>query len=245
MTTSNQTINQLSGDDIINAAYRKLVVIGQGQTANAQQITDGRQALNNIVAEFRTLGMSLWARKTYDIVLVTNQQNYTMGVGQTLNLPYPLKIYTANLLQPPNFDTKIIVNPMSFTDFSLLPNGSVGVPVNYSYQPKINQGVFSVWPIPNASVLAGTLIRITFQSPFEYFIAGVDTPDFPEEWNNALIYQLAVSLSDENGVSTQKQQWLAAQAEKHLATALSGGTEEASFYIQRDWTGAGNFGSTY
>lgn len=245
MTTSGVSVLQLSGDEIINAAYRKLVVIGQGQTANAQQLLDGRQALNNIVAEFRTLGMSIWARKSYDIVMVTGQQDYTMGVGQPLNIPYPLKIYTANLLQPPAFDTKIIVNPMAFADFDLLPNGSVGVPVNYKYQPKINLGVFSVWPIPDAGVLAGTLIRITYQSPFEYFITGTDTPDFPEEWKNALIYQLAVTLSDENGVSTQKQQWLSLQADKHLSVALSAGTEEASFYIQRDWTGYGNYGTTY
>lgn len=245
MATSGQTINQLSGDDIINAAYRKLVVIGQGQTANAQQITDGRQALNNLVAEFRTLGMSIWARKDYNLVLVNGQQDYTMGVGQTLNLPYPLKIYAANLLQAPAYTTKQIVNPMSFADFDLLPNGATGVPVNYKYQPKINLGIFSVWPVPDASVPAGTYIRLTYQSPFEYFIAGVDTPDFPEEWNNALIYQLAVTLSDENGVSTQKQQWLQMQAEKHLSTALSAGTEEASLLIQRDWTGYGNYGSTY
>jgi hypothetical protein len=243
MTTSGITVNQLSRDDIINAAYRKISVIGLGQTANTTQITDGAAALNTLVAEFRTLGMSIWARKSYDLVLVTSQQDYTMGVGQTLNFAYPLKIYTANLLQPPAFDTKIIVNPLSFTDFSLLPNGSTGVPVNYTYQPKVNLGVFSVWPIPDSSVTAGTKIRLQYQSPFEYFNAAVDTPDFPEEWNNALIYNLAMLLSDENNVPLQKKQWIEKQADKHLATALSAGTEESSFYIQRDWAGYGNYGN--
>ena len=237
MSTSGVTVLQLSRDDIINAALRKLVVIGEGQTANATQLITATQALNNIVAEFRTLGMSMWARKSYDVLMVTGQQDYTIGVGQTLNLPYPLKIYTANLLQPPAFDTKIIVNALSFTDFDLLPQGSTGVPVNYKYQPKIDFGIFSVWPIPDAGVLPGTIIRITYQSPFEYFITGVDTPDFPEEWANALIYHLALNLSDELGTPLQKQQWLSQQADKHLGMALSGGTEEASMYFQRDWAG--------
>lgn len=237
MTTSGITIQQLSRDDIINAALRKLVVIGEGQTANATQLTTATQALNALVAEFRTLGMSMWARKTYQLTLVTSQQDYTFGVGQAENTAYPLKIYTANLLQPPSFDTKIIVNQLSFTDFSLLPDGSIGTPVNFTYQPKINQGIVSVWPIPDASVLPGTLIEFTYQAPFEYFITGTDTPDFPEEWANALIYGLAYLLGDEFGVADQKLNRIAKQADQHLSLALSGGTEEASMYIQRDWAG--------
>lgn len=237
MATSGITINQLSGDDIINAAYRKLVVIGQGQTANAQQITDGRQALNNIVAEFRTLGMSIWARKEFPLPLVVGQQDYVFGVGQSTNTPYPIHMYQAILLQPPTFSINQNVNILSFMDFNLLPRDSTGTVVNMTYKPGINLGTVSVWPTPDASMIPGTILSLTYQAPFEYFIAGVDTPDFPEEWNNALIYQLALSLSDENGVSTQKQQWLEKQADKHIATALSSGTEDASMYIQRDWSG--------
>lgn len=238
MATSGQTINQLSGDDIINAAYRKLVVIGQGQTANAQQLIDGRQALNNIVAEFRALGMSMWARKVYNLTPVNGQDTYTFGIGQTVNVAYPLHIYNVNMVPgPAPYGSQIEMNQLSFTDFDKLPQGSSGTPVNFMYQPKINQGIFTVWPTPDASVPAGSYIAITYQSPFEYFISGVDTPDFPEEWNNALIYHLALNLSDENGVSTQKQQWLEKIAEKHLATALSNGGEDASMYFQRDWQG--------
>lgn len=238
MATSGISINQLSGDDIINAAYRKMVVIGLGQTANAQQIIDGRQALNNLVAEFRTLGMSIWARRQYNLIMVNGQKDYVFGVGQAENTPYPLKIYQGVLQQPPDFNINQDVNLLSFMDFGLLPEDSTGSVVNMMYQPGINQGTVTVWPTPDASMIAGTRLRLTYQTPFEYFIAGVDTPDFPEEWNNALIYQLALTLSDENGVSTQKQQWLEKQAEKHLSTALSGGTEEASMYIQRDWAGS-------
>lgn len=237
MATSGTTVLQMSGDDIINAAYRKLVVIGLGQTADAQQIINGRQALNNIVAEFRTLGMSIWARRNLLLPLVIGQTNYVMGVGQAVNIPYPLKMYQLTLEQPPTFSIQQDVNLMSFMDFDLLPTDSTGTVVNAKYKPGINIGTLSVWPTPDASMLAGTRLNISYQTPFEYFIAGVDTPDFPEEWNNALIYRLALSLSDENGISTQKQQWIESQAEKHLATALSAGTEEASFYIQRDWQG--------
>lgn len=231
MATSGITINQLSRDDIINAALRKLVVIGEGQTANANQLITGAQALNNIVAEFRTLGMSVWARKQYTLPLVIGQSAYTFGIGQTVNTAYPLRIYSAQLEQPPSYNVKIDMNQMSFVDFNLLPSDSTGVPVNFAYQPQVNKGVVSIWPTPDASTLPNSRIVFTYQAPFEYFITGVDTPDFPEEWNNALIYQLCVNLSDEFGKPLQDKSWYEKQAEKHLSTALSAGAEEASLYI--------------
>lgn len=235
MATSGTTVNQLSRDDIISAALRKLLVISDGQAPSATQLTQGTQALNNIVAEFRTLGMPLWARKEYLITLVTGQQDYVLGVGQVLNTPYPLHIYQAQLEQAPNFDTKIDMIIQAFQDFNNLPDLSKGTPVNICYQPQVNKGLLQVWPTPDASVLANTRVRITYQAPFEYFIAGVDTPDFPETFNNALIYQLALTLSDEYGKPLQNQAWIEKQADKHLAVALSDTVEDTSFFIQRDW----------
>lgn len=237
MATSGISISELSRDDIINAALRKLVVIGEGQVANATQITTAAQALNNLVAEFRTLGMALWARKTLLLPMVNGQASYVMGVGQPINIPYPYKIYSANAQIAPDYDTNIEMNVYSFADFDLLPNGSQGTPVNYKYQPQINKGIFTVWPTPDSSVPANSRISIEYQAPFEYFITGVDTPDFPEEWKNALIYNLAHLLTDEYGTPLQKQAWMEKQADRHLALALSGGTEEGSIYFQRDWAG--------
>lgn len=236
MTTSGQTILQLSRDDIVNASYRKLGVLGSGQTANAQQLIDGTQSLNALVAEFRTLGMSIWARKSYNLVFITGQADYTFGIGQTTNIAYPLRIYQANLEMAPDFQSKIDMNEMSFTDYSMLPS-STGTPVNYTYQPKINLGILSVWPTPDASLTAGTRMQILYQSPFEYFIAAADTPDFPEEWANALIYNNAMLLADENSVPLQKKQWIEKQAASHLATALASGAEEASMFWQPESVG--------
>lgn len=238
MSTSGVTVLSLSRDDIINAALRKLGVIGEGQTANTTQLTNSAQALNALVAEFRTLGMSIWARKQYTLTLVNGTQAYTFGVGQTTNTAYPLRIYVANLQLGPTFDTQIELNPLAFKDFDLLPPTSTGVPVNFKYQPKNNLGVFTVWPIPDSTVPTGTRVYMEYQAPFEYFTAGADTPDFPEEWGNALIYNLALSLTDEYGVADNKFTRIEKLAKLHLDTALSGGTEEASLFFQADWKGS-------
>lgn len=236
MATSGNTLKVLTRDEIISAALRKLVVVEGTQTPSAFQITQAAEALNLIVAEFRTLGMTTWNRADMIIPLVTGQGNYIIGVGQAVNTPYPTYIYTVLIEQPP-YDTQIEVMQRSKQDFNLLPFGSTGVPVSYTYQPQVNVGKLSVWPTPDASVPAGTRLFITYQRPIEVFDLATDNPDFPQEWGNALIYNLAFALADEYGVAADKEARIEKKAAMHLATALSTSGEQGSMFFQKDWQG--------
>lgn len=236
MTTSGVSIYQATRDSIINAALRKCQVLEEGQVANPAQLATGLEALNNVVLEFITLGMPLWKRKEYNITLVSGQRDYTMGVGQAISTPYPLKLQEATLTQPYS-NSQINVNILASYDFNLLPVNSSGTVVNLKYQPYVNYGVVSVWPTPDASTPIGTILTLTYQSPTEVFVSAADTPDFPQQWNNALIYGTAALLSDEYVLPITDKQWIASQADKHVSVALSFGTEEASMYIRPDRRG--------
>jgi len=234
MSTSGNTIKVLTRDEIIGSALRKLVVIDETQTPSSQQITFAAEALNLLVAEFRTLGMSVWARADMTIPLVSGQKTYTIGVGQTINSPYPMYIYNMVLQQPP-YDTQIEVMQKAKIDFNLLPVGSSGVPVAYTYQPQVNVGQLSVWPTPDSSVPVGTRLVLTYQRPIEVFDIATDNPDFPQEWGNALIYNLALALADEYGVAADKQNRIEKAAANHLSAALSNSTEQGSLFMMPDW----------
>lgn len=238
MTTSNQTIFEISRDTIIKAALRKLGRLSRGQTPDAQQLADGQEALNAIVAEFTTLGMPLWARTDFTLPLVAGQNTYTLGVGQAVNTPFPLKVHEIVLRS----NTGGVTNMFSVArdDFNILSTQSIGTPVNYTYQPFINYGVLKVWPTPDTSVISNYTCVITYQKPFQGFTSGTETPDFPQEWQNALIYALAVSLAPEYQIPLLDRQVLQKEADGHLATALSAGVEEASFYFQPDNMRGGN-----
>ena len=232
------TIFQLTRDEIINAAYRKLAVLGEGQVGTVSQLATGQQALNAIVATYQTLGMPLWARKELNITPVTGQADYTIGVGKAINVPFPLHVYNAQLLLVNN-KSQIEVEIMARQDFNNLPIASNGTIVNGTYQPFINYGVFSVWPTPDSSTLVGTILRLTYQTPFNYFNASTDLMDFPQEWTNALIYQLAVSLAPEVGLPIQDRSDLKTDAKIHLETVLSNGQEDGSIFFGKDWAGSG------
>jgi hypothetical protein len=229
MTTSGVTTTQMTRNTIVAAAMRKCGALARGQTPTAEDYEYGTEALNNLVAEFQTLGMPLWARKTLDIPMLLNQESYTIGVGQTINSAFPLKI-TQAWNEPTSGGGRQDMEDVGIYDFELLPLSadSAGTPCQYCYQPNINYGVLRIWPAPDATAVADRTLTIAYTAPFDTFVSAADTPYFPREWNNALIYGLAVLIAPEFGVPLNDRSILSKEAKDHLTFAEDFGLETAS-----------------
>jgi len=93
MPTSNIYSNQLTRDQLLTAAFRKLGVIAEGQSPSAANLADGQVAINNAIAQLRGLGMPLWARSEYTFTPTTNV--YTIGTNMTLNTVFPVRLLQA------------------------------------------------------------------------------------------------------------------------------------------------------
>jgi hypothetical protein len=224
----------MTGDQLCNAALRKLSVLGDGQSPSATQLTNATEALNVMLKTFMADGMPLWVISEYNIPL-TATHDYTIGVGQTINIPAPLKV-TQVILKDLTAQTSIPLNIRSHYDYNLLANqGSVGTPTTYFYEPKNQIGVMHIWPIPDAYAIANQVATMVYQRPFYDMTTGTDTLDFPQYWQEAIIYGLAWRLSPEYGVPLQDRNELKVEAEYFLQKAQSFGTEEGSFFIQPDW----------
>lgn len=65
MATSSTYEYQLTRNQIIESALRKLGVLAEGQTPSTQNYSDGMMALNAVIAQLRAIGMPLWARSEY------------------------------------------------------------------------------------------------------------------------------------------------------------------------------------
>lgn len=230
MPTSGNTIATLSAGSIITAAGRKLL-LGEGvMVIGTDPFVDALEALNTLVAEFRTLGMQAFLRTKVQVPLVFGQSQYTWGTGLDISVPYAMYIYDIEYVDLPS-GSKIPMNQMAAMDFEKLPIQSNGIPVNYNYQPLNNTGLLSVWPIPQ-TFPPGSYMDITYTRPMEVFDTAFDDYDCPQEWGNALIYGLAALLAEEYGVSNDKYARLQKQAEQHLAIACSNALEQGSMFFQ-------------
>lgn len=233
MTTSSVTLYEITRNQIIESAMRKCGRLAKGQSADSTDLANAQLALNGLIAQLQTMGMPLWARKDYSVTLVAGQRDYTIGDGQTIDTPFPLKMQKV-VLETVTGGSMREIFPVAYQDFRLLNTESTGVPVSYSYQPKINVGVLSLWPLPDSTAVSAYTLQLTYQRPFEGFSAAGETPDFPQEWQNALIYNLASILAPEYGVPLEDRKLLSQEAAGHLSTALSGGAEESSFFFYPD-----------
>lgn len=231
MTTSASTNFSVSRDDLIKGALRKIGVVPQGESPTADQITEGAFALNLLVKAWQADGMPLWAIRTTAIPLTLNVNTYAIGTGLTINVDKPLKVIRAwNRDSASNVD--IPVRVITHQEYDILGNKtSSGNPIQIYYEPQRDSGMLYMFPTPDAVSVAKNQIYITYQRPFEDFDASTDTPDFPQEWYDAVLYGLAVRLAPEYGVPIDQRQLLGREATDIKLTAMSYGTEEGSLFF--------------
>lgn len=240
----------MTRDQIINAAFRKIGVSVDGATASPTQLVNAQEALNNIVFSLYAQGMPVWAMTTVSFPLVQGQTTYPVGLGLgtgPLNIQAPLKVTQAWSRDANSLETDIPMNIYTQYNYNLLSTKiNQGYPVHLWYQPLNQAGNLTVWPAPDAYSAQYRTVFFVYQRAFDEFDSGTDTPDFPQVWLEPLVYSLAHRLAPEFGLPLAEQDKLNETANQLITNALSFGTEEGSLFIQPDWVvmGMGN-GSRY
>lgn len=223
MTTSGSTSWELTRDQIIERAYAKLGIPGEGNTLSATQVTDGAIALNSVIALAVTDGMPLWKRTTDSLTPSASSQVYTLSDA--------IKVVAVFVRDTDGIQYEI--KEKSLYDFLNLPRSNNGVPVHWTFQPSIQGGTISFWPLTSdSSTIARKTLQVIYQKEFDSFTASGETPDFPAYWIPALIYKTAVMLAPEVGLPLQDRMELKQQAKEYWDMASDQGDEEGSFYIQ-------------
>ena len=231
MSTSGVTTNQLTQYQFIDAALRTLGVLALDQTPTSTEYTNALVKLNGLVGELRVKGLQIFQRTTYTMTLTNGTSSYNIGTGLTLNTPYPLHLLQAIRLDA-NSSTRVDMDIIANSNFNRLPSNSSGVPIQITYQPKMNMGVVQLWPTPDSYSATNVTIQLTYLRPLEYFSSSTDTADFPEEWVSAIIYNLAVRLAPEYGIPLQDRSLLIKEAETYLKTAEDNSFEDGSIFFQ-------------
>lgn len=237
MTTSGTSTFDAKRDQIINAAYRKIGVIGEDDVANSYQIDNAAFILEGLLKEAEVDGMPLWAivEQTIPCSEFTNG-SITLGIGMEVNIPAPLKVihaYNRDLLG--NIDIPLTV--LTHHDYNWLSSKyNRGTPVQFFYNPGNQVGELKLWPTPDQYAIDHREIHITYQRPFEDAGDSNTTLDFPPYWNTAIIYNLALRMAPDSGLTIAERQLLQREASAFWERALGFGTEEGSLFVNPDWT---------
>lgn len=116
-------------------------------------------------------------------------------------LEQPLRVVSARrFILSGRIETPLI--QLSRLDYREMPNKETpGTISSYFYDPQLFTGFISFWPAPQD---VSALVRITYYRRMQDLNTANDVPDLPQEWANALTWNLAKEIAPEYDVPIQK-----------------------------------------
>jgi hypothetical protein len=236
MATSGTTNFNPTRDQIINEALEILGVLGDGDTAAANDRATCALTLNLIIKNWVIKG---WIPSLYQTVthtLVAGTPSYTIGPsGADITANRPARI--AQAWQ--RFTTGGIANDTPLTILSrqeynmLTPKTIAGISNCLYYDAQITTGVLYPWPIVNQT---GYTLVISFERQFQDVAttssASTETFDVSQEWFLPLAWTLAKLVAPKYTSNLQKQQMIAANADMYLEQVADFNREEATVMFQ-------------
>lgn len=183
--------------DIINRSLKLIGVLAQGETATADQLTDGLDALNDMLDSWSTQNLMIYQYTDEELTLAPSQSVYTMGSGGDLDTTRPIEI--VNMIWRDNtdgLDLPIKIVPQA--QYKYEPNkdteNSVISTCYVNYKHPLVELTF--WPVPSTA----EKVEITSYKPLTTYSALSTTVDLPPGYLKALRFNLAIELAPEYGI---------------------------------------------
>jgi hypothetical protein len=237
----------VSRDDIISLALRKLGVLEIGDTPDSATITNAALSLNLLIKQLSTEGLKLWKNSELIIPLTSGKTVYTLG-GSSSDLMYdtqaptvaitdrPLKViqgFYRNIQTTPHIDVPLMV--VAKQDYNTLGSKfSTGATNTIFYDVKALNGLLYVFLTPDTTAASNTELHIVVQLPLNDLNAALDVPDFPNEWMNVLVWNLADQLALEYGVPMNHRQEIAQRASTYKTLLTDWDVEAPSSFFTPD-----------
>lgn len=207
------TTYTVTRDQVITQAIRKLGVLEIGDTPDSNTLTNASLCLNLLIKQMNTEGLKLWKVSELIIPLTASTTKYILG-GASSVLMYdslapsvaitdrPLKAiqgFYRNISQTPPIDVPLQM--MSRSDYNLLGSKqSTGTTNSFFYDVRALNGVLYLYLTPDTTAATTLQVHLVCQMPLGDISLSTDIPDFPNEWMNCLVWNLADQLAIEYGV---------------------------------------------
>lgn len=150
-------------------------------------------------------------------------QTPSIGTNRGHDDSNPTKIAFAYRRDSQGTDTTVRI--VSREEYSALSRKSSSGPVTEICHDRQLMGKVLVWPTNDDSV---DQLVLVVDRVIEDFDSVANTPDFPVEWLNALMWGLSAELSNTYGLPIQERQWLKQNAVMEFEAANTFDVEEAS-----------------
>lgn len=129
-------------------------------------------------------------------------------------------------------ETEIPVDVKGEEDYYSMPNKATqGPTLMVHYKPTLGNGTLYGWPVNDT---VDNYLILTAFMPIEDFDASGDTPDFPQEWFQTLVWNLAKEIKIEYGVDKETRDEIDNMAKYWLDIVTDFDVEEADLMLSAD-----------
>lgn len=232
VSPSNATPTQYVSD-LIRLAMMQIGIVGQGQSASGQDVTDCFHLLNMMLGEWSAQRLSVL--HDMDVTFTADgSQSYTMGPGGKIDCQWPARLEAA-YARLNNIDTPIQI-VRAHEDYDRISLKTLGTLPQYAFldtsYPLAN---LYLWPVPTSAYQ----ITLTIMAQLQQFNTPNEPINLPPHYLNALMYSLAVAIAPVFGVPVTPEIAALAKASKQTIKRMN--AQIPVLQINRDLTRAGHY----
>lgn len=189
----------MTAKDIIRRALLLIGAVDSGETLEADMAADGLSALQDMIESWSNDDLLIPYISTESYALTPGQASYTYGTGGDFNAEKPMEIIEAYLRDANNDDLPIkIISQETYNN--IVEKGASGIPSQLYYVPETLGKVY-LDQAPSSSYTLYMDVQKALSSPS----ALTTTLAFPNGYNRALRYNLAIELAPEYKVSVKPE----------------------------------------
>lgn len=202
--------------DYINKSLQKIGVLADGETATTTQLADALDTLNAMLVSWAGSNLLTTAQIQENFDLVSGTATYSIGANQTFNTTKPFGVASAFIRDTANTDHNVdVVARLTYDRKSY--KDDTGIPGILFYdtgavQQANQSGTIKLYPTPNANYT----LYIKSEKPFTEFAATTDTITFPAIYNRAIVFNLAIELAADYGITVPAEVVVIAKTSKEI-----------------------------
>ena len=180
---------------ILQSAMRKLGLLASGESATANELTDGLECLNDMLATWSIDQVSLAYSTQETLSLVSGTAVYTIGPGADFDTVKPIEILTAFIRDANHYDHVLQIRPVLEHDKIALKTID-NRPHNLYYKYGHPTGIiyFDYEPVTIEALHLNSIKHLTA------FPDATTDLDIASELKSALVYNVAIELAPEYSV---------------------------------------------
>jgi len=184
--------------DLIKASMEQIGVLSTGETPTTEVYTIMLQAFQVMLRSWAQKRILVFASIKESFTLVATQSLYTWGTGGNITTTRPHQVLGAFVRDSTNTDHSVdIISEGEYRNIS--SKATTGRPEYLFYHPLYPQGAVYVYPTPQ-DIEAMHLESLKPFTETSSFTAVTDTLAFPPNYEEPLIYNLAIRIAPKYGV---------------------------------------------